>query len=262
MKISLQYSIVALCLTGAFTNCAQNQTSFGKISSESQVDPLGCDTSQDPNCAQPPVVPPPLPTNTPVPPTPPPDTTNPEERKQCSTGFVFGLQNRIENGTAYCDLMEIRYCFDGVLNGTSGNYTSNSCVTKNVSVASSRTCTLDGRTLAHGQNSVFYRRKVISGTSNCVGQIRVCDNGFLTGSDEFSAASCGSSEYKTPDGQFKNCSFNGSVIAEGATTVAYKTPNALKQSDGTWACNFNVRRCIDGKLDGDAQDPYNYSGCN
>lgn len=191
----------------------------------------------------------------------PNDETDPTKRTDCSEGpFKFGLQNNneVKNGQTipWCNMMEVRYCFNNYLNASSGNYTQYGCTIPAVTQPSTRTCTLDGKTLKNGDVSVFFKRKLVSGTQNCIGQIRVCSNGSLTGSTDFSQASCGTTEFPVPEGGAKDCNFNGATVAEGSTIVGYLEP---APSAGKKECVFTVKRCIDGQLD---RPEYKYSGCN
>jgi hypothetical protein len=113
---------------------------------------------------------------------------------------------------------EQRTCTNGAL---SGSFTSPTCA-----VTATTPCTLDGATIAHGANRIFYSAASIPFSQSCVtiSQQRTCTNGILTGDTTFSHASCSAST---------------SIVAFGAT------PN--DQTDDTAAIQAALDAAPDGQ---------------
>lgn len=79
-----------------------------------------------------------------------------------------------------------RGCVDGTLNGSSA-YGFATC-----SSSEAAACTLDGKTLAHGESDVFYALTKPPAGESCAAyqQTRYCNDGFLSGSASYSFKSC------------------------------------------------------------------------
>lgn len=148
------------------------------------------------------------------------------------------LASSVESGET-CS-RQTRTCNDGVL---SGSYTFPSC-----SVNAPASCTFDGRTIAHGASvRAFLHSSSSSSQTLCnVSQNRVCNNGSLSGSYNFSSCTVN---------QPRSCSFDGRTIPHQGSVRAY-----LHSSSpfGQTLCNsFQSRACNDGSLSG----TYEYSSC-
>lgn len=110
---------------------------------------------------------------------------------------------------------------------------------------------MDGKPIAHGQIVFSYNSRIATGNNNCVAQIRRCNNGTLTGSNEYAFLTCGESFYKPPNGQAFDCVLNDLKIPDGTITLAFKEESPAAD------CTFEPRRCIQGRLSG----TYTKLGC-
>lgn len=109
------------------------------------------------------------------------------------------------------------------------------------SLVGAESCLFNGRTIPHGSNIIAYLNS--SANSGCVSQMRICDNGILSGNYEF--ASC--------EPSYSSCLFNGMTLGHGQAIYANETSSV---SFGQ-TCERVKRVCIDGVLSGSAS----YSSC-
>jgi hypothetical protein len=159
--------------------------------------------------------------------------------------YTWGLKNTgTESQT--CDLFEVRQCFDGIMNPSNGGFNTDQCITPALvdTGAGQNPCDVEGRAVAHGQLTISFNTRIATGTNNCIGQIRRCNNGALSGSSEYNYATCGESFYKPANDQAYDCTLNGLTIPDGTTTIAFKEENPVG------LCDFEPRRCIQGRLSG------------
>ncbi len=131
---------------------------------------------------------------------------------------------------------EMRKCNNGVL---SGSWVNETCT-----VATAKSCVLNGVTVAHGSSRVFYSQPIVSSGSTCtsVGQSRTCTNGTLSGAATHSYASCTVSASTS-------CTFNGATIANAGSVTAYQSSSVPLGS----SCVSETRTCNSGVLSGSYQ---------
>ena len=128
---------------------------------------------------------------------------------------------------------EQRTCENGVM---SGSYQYGSC---NVDAAAS--CLFNGQTVAHGQSVQAFPSSTVSFGEMCISDSRTCDNGILSGSNQF--ASCSAT-------QPASCLFNGQTIAHNQTVQGFATSTVGFGE----SCVAEERSCFNGVLDGSS--PY------
>ena len=141
---------------------------------------------------------------------------------------------------------EKRYCQNGNL---SGSHPYSRCV---VSPTTSLSCNFNGSTLTHGQTVVAYENSLVNVGSICQSQTRVCQNGVLSGQFQFSSCAVKNAT---------SCSFNGTVVANGASVTAYLSK---KDSSGLPVCLSEQRVCNNGFLTGSysaSTCQINYASC-
>ncbi len=227
MKTLIGFTILNLILITAFQNCARNQAVHFDSVKVNSVEAT-VDDNQAMNL-------PPL-----------------QSYKSCTmpNGTVvphlyvtWNLKNAANGIT--CDLFEVRQCFDGIMNPTSGSYTKEHCDIDPMGVVAGKApCSIDGTSVAHGQIVFAYNTRLATGSNNCVAQIRRCNNGTLTGNNDYSNLTCGESFYKPPNGQAYDCTLNNLKIPDGTISIAFKEDTPAE------SCLFEPRRCIQGRLSG------------
>jgi len=126
-------------------------------------------------------------------------------------------------------ISETRTCNSGVLSGT---YTHLSCEDV-VGTKVGQPCSFNNVLLQDGKHVLAYLNSSAASSSQCVSEIRTCNDGVLSGSYNF--ASCGV--------QKKHCLFNGKSLAHGKSVTAY---NLVVGG----ICEKEVRVCNDGSLTG------------
>ncbi len=132
---------------------------------------------------------------------------------------------------------ESRTCANGTL---SGSYTNGSC-----EVEQAKTCSFNGQTLKDGESVQAYSSSSVGYGQICKSETRTCSNGVLSGSN--TVATCSVEEAKT-------CSFNGAVVAHGASVLAFTT-NSVAYGQ---TCKSESRTCDNGVLSGSNT----YSSCS
>ena len=133
--------------------------------------------------------------------------------------------------------LEYRTCEDGVLSG------SNSYASCEVSAPAS--CLFDGKTIAHEESVTAYLNSSVPSGQSCQNESRVCNNGVLSGSHQYS--SCNTAQ---PD----SCLFNGQTIAHGQTVNAYSNSSVAYGE----MCSVETRMCDNGHLSG----TYSFASCD
>lgn len=124
---------------------------------------------------------------------------------------------------------ENRICKAGAL---SGSYSYSFC---NVDIP--KACIFNGRTIAHGAVVDAFQNSAVDFGGSCVSEVRVCDNGSLSGS--YSYASC-------EVGQPKSCLFDGKTLAHGSSVTAFLSSSVAFGKK----CVSEARKCLDGSLSG------------
>lgn len=129
-----------------------------------------------------------------------------------------------------------RTCNNGFLSGT---YQYTTCAP--LSPSGTASCSLGGKTILHGGSITAYLASSVPFGSSCSSEPRYCSNGYLSGS--YTYLSC------SPQAA-KSCTFNGRIIAHGASVQAFYSQYAK-------ICSSQMRKCYDGVLDG----TYQYDAC-
>ena len=127
---------------------------------------------------------------------------------------------------------ELRTCNSGFL---SGSYNYASC-----SVNSPASCLFNGQTIAHGSSIEAYPVSSVDLGLECIFEMRTCNNGVLSGSNQY--ASC---SINLP----ASCLFNGQTITSGQSTSAYLRSTVPFGE----LCSVETRYCINGALSGSNQ---------
>ncbi|MGE3759739.1 MAG: hypothetical protein AB7H97_18375, partial [Pseudobdellovibrionaceae bacterium] len=120
-----------------------------------------------------------------------------------------------------------------------------SCSAQNQAPAS---CLFNGQTIAHGQSVSAYLNSTVGVGLSCdmagSKEVRVCNNGSLSGT--FNYSSCAA---QSPS----SCLFSGQTVAHGQNVVAFLNSTVNLGE----ACESQVRTCNNGALSG----TYNFSSC-
>lgn len=108
-------------------------------------------------------------------------------------------------------------------------------------------CAFDGQLVASGSSVVAYQMQSAGYGSSCVSENRVCTNGRLSGSYEYSscAASVGAS-----------CIFNNQSVSSGSSVIGYQSASAPAGG----VCTSQTRACTNGALSGSYQYAYCFGG--
>lgn len=133
---------------------------------------------------------------------------------------------------------QIRLCTDGSLSGMN---TAPSCT-----IGLPKSCSFNGQTYSHGQQVTAYRTGSVLFGQSCEQETRTCNNGVLTGLNEFGSCSVGSPA---------SCLIKGRTIAHNETVLMY---NSDMVTYGNLCSNLN-RTCNNGTLSGAAA--YSYLAC-
>ena len=140
---------------------------------------------------------------------------------------------------------EDRMCNNGVL---SGSYTFSSC-----EVAPANACVLDGTTVANESSHTFYQSNSVPHGESCddIAQSRTCDNGTLSGDDDFNKASC------EVEAAAESCVLDGVTVNSGDTHAFYQSDSVPYGE----SCDdiIQTRSCDNGTLSGD--DDFNKASC-
>lgn len=106
-------------------------------------------------------------------------------------------------------------------------------------------CNFNGEVIADGASVIAYQEPIVDHDKTCVQEVRTCADGELSGT--FTSNIC------TVSGELL-CEFNGQVLHEGQSTIAFKTETTPY---GT-TCEAENRTCSFGQLLG----TYEHSTCN
>lgn len=127
-------------------------------------------------------------------------------------------------------ISEERRCSDGAF---SGSYTFASCAVRPAA------CLFDGTTITSGESVRAFRNSSVAFGQSCVEEDRVCSNGALSGSYNFSSCTVGAAA---------SCIFNGQMVAHGESVTAF--PSSIVAYGST--CTGVSRACNNGQLSGSA----------
>jgi len=134
-------------------------------------------------------------------------------------------------------LSETRTCIDGVL---SGSYSYGSCAVNQPSA-----CLFNGASVPHGQSVAAFTNSSVSWGQSCQSETRTCNNGVLSGSNQYAACSVDAAA---------SCLFNGQTIAHGQNIGAFLTSTVSFGEE----CKLEYRICDNGLLSGSNQ----YATCS
>lgn len=131
-------------------------------------------------------------------------------------------------------VLEKRECNNGQL---SGSFTYGSCT-----VDQATSCVFDGVTLTSGETVTAYSHSKETSPATCTQETRVCMNGTLSGSYQYSSCNVDAPA---------SCLFNGQTIPSGADVYAYREPSVADNS----YCMTEIRVCDNGTLRGSFANP-------
>lgn len=107
-----------------------------------------------------------------------------------------------------------------------------------------KSCLFDGKTVSHGSSVQAFNNSSVPHGSECQAETRICTDGILSGSFQFSSCTAGAAAA---------CLFNGKTIVSGQSVDAFlSSTTPYGQS-----CNTQKRNCMNGQLSGS----YQYSTC-
>lgn len=144
---------------------------------------------------------------------------------------------------------QLRNCNNGTL---SGSYTHATC-----QVASPNPCTFNGSSVPHGSSVTAWSQSTVPFGGSCTSQTRTCNNGSLSGTNQFnsctvsSARSCTLTLYS----RFVTSGSATVTLAHGQSLLLY---SGNRNSDGQ--CESMTRTCNDGSVSGDSS--YNNPDCS
>lgn len=157
--------------------------------------------------------------------------------------LVAFSKRSVNVGEVCSSYAQTRTCTNGMMSGSS-NFTYLSC---RVDVADS--CSLGGVTVAHGASRTFYKFDTATSTNSCGGfsQTRTCNDGSLSGSNEYSKTSCAAGA----------CVLDGATFANGSSTAFYFAQNIpASEKCSSYA---QTRTCSNGTFSGAVA--YKYRTC-
>lgn len=131
---------------------------------------------------------------------------------------------------------EVRTCNNGVLSG-SNQYA-------NCSLDAAASCLFNGQTISHGQNIGAFLSSTVSFGQECQLEYRTCDDGVLSGSNQYATCSVAAAA---------SCLFDGRTIAHGESVTGFLS----SATDYGSSCSGETRTCNNGVLSGS----YQYGSC-
>lgn len=129
---------------------------------------------------------------------------------------------------------QTRVCANGVL---SGSHTALSCEVDDPVVVAPSSCYLNGQKIASGSSVTVFETNSVPFGQKCRAEVRVCDQGVLSGS--FQSKSCAVEAAKS-------CEFNGQAVAHGGSVQAYLAATVPYGQ----SCQTEMRKCNNGVLSG------------
>ncbi len=162
-----------------------------------------------------------------------PECTNPSPA-QCSFNGVIlsngetvvAYRNPTVDAGKSCR-SEVRKCNDGTL---SGNFKYSDC-----KVNAPKACSFDGKTMASGDAVKAYLKSSVPFGESCAEQERVCNNGSLSGSYQYSSCKVG---------EPASCLFDGKTVLHGESVSAYPASSVAYGE----TCKSATRTCYNGAL--------------
>lgn len=142
------------------------------------------------------------------------------------------LQSSVPNGQTCAS--EERRCQNGTF---AGSYAYAEC-----EVGALKSCLFNGKTIRHGESTEAYQSSSVAYGDTCQKQVRVCNDGSLSGGYIFPACQVGPAA---------TCFFNGQTIASGQSVTAYATSSVPSGQ----TCASEVRTCQAGVLSGSYVNP-------
>jgi hypothetical protein len=134
---------------------------------------------------------------------------------------------------------QVETCSNGTL---SGSNTALSC-----SVQPPANCVFNGNTVISGGSVTGYFTTSVPYGQTCTSESRVCTNGTLSGSAQYTGCSVNGPA---------SCTFNGQSIADGTSVTAYSSPSVPYGS----TCQPETATCSNGVLPLD--NGYTYTSCS
>lgn len=112
-------------------------------------------------------------------------------------------------------------------------------VSSTVTTATTQSCSFNGSSVGHGASITAYQSSSVAAGQSCVPQLRICNNGTLSGS--YAYVSCSPVAVQTA-----SCSFSGTPVASGASVIAYESSSVPYGQ----TCVSQQRTCANGSLSG------------
>lgn len=147
--------------------------------------------------------------------------------------YVDAFLNSTETNSC---VSERRQCVSGAM---TGSFAYATC-----SMGGNAACLFDGRTIPHGSQVPAYQNSTVANGAVCVGEMRSCNNGVLSGS--FNYNNC---EVSAP----ASCLFDGQTIPHGDVVKAFESSSTPPGVN----CTSETRQCLNGRLSGS----FSYSSC-
>ncbi len=98
-------------------------------------------------------------------------------------------------------------------------------------------CQLNGNSIANGTSITTYQSSTVPFGQSCQSELRLCNNGALSGTYLFQSCS---------EAEPTSCAFNGADVPQGGVVNAFLEDSV--SSEGS--CNSQVRSCFNGVLSG------------
>lgn len=148
-----------------------------------------------------------------------------------------------------CDISKTtRICNDGTLSGE-GDYIYTTCVVSDQTQP--KDCTVDNINYKHLSSSLFYSTATVVAPNNCIGKIRSCNDGVMSGDSSYSFSNCSASTIALP----KDCTINNINYKHSTTNIFYSSESVTSPN----TCLAQNRVCNDGVMSGDSK--YLYKTC-
>ncbi len=173
------------------------------------------------------------------------------------SGFFYSADS-VPFGSSCNTVRTERVCNNGTLSGDAA-FTKINCTVEAAPVAANANCTLDGVTVNHGDSHKFYNTESVPALGmGCfmAKKIRTCNNGILSGSNDYKYANCSQRELVIPVSS--SCTLDGVTVDHNASRKFYSKKSL---AFGKNCNNYKQgRTCNNGTLSGDSQ--YKYANCS
>ncbi len=166
------------------------------------------------------------------------------ERVAHGTSFTFYSKRTVDTVGETCSkYAQTRTCTNGSLSGST-DFRYLSC-----KVEARDSCSLGGVTILDGQSRTFYRYDAATSTNSCsaFGQSRTCNDGTLSGSDDYKKISCTAGA----------CLLDGVTYAHGSSSTFYFAQNI--PANEQCSSYGQTRACSSGTFSGNSA--YKYRTC-